>query len=128
MKKLKIFLTALLIATLIIIASNVGFATEANEIVMIPDNGPITQNNTHTTNITENNETNNIYQNNTTNNTANNVVNNNSVNNTNTTSVYNNTNLPKAGSADGIAIIAAIVVFGVSALYAYKKIRDYNLN
>ena len=49
-------------------------------------------------------------------------------NTTNTnTSVYNNTNLPKAGSSDGIVTIVVIAIFGVVALYAYKKIREYNI-
>ena len=51
---------------------------------------------------------------------------NNTVNNTNA-SVYNNTNLPKAGSSDGIVTIVVIAIFGVVALYAYKKIREYNI-
>lgn len=70
-------------------------------------------------------------------NKTNNTVNNSSINNLlnstntntnkNTSSIYNNTNLPKAGSSDGIAIIAVALVFGVSAIYAYRKIRDYNI-
>lgn len=61
------------------------------------------------------------------NNTVNNTVNN---TNTNNASVYtNNTNTPnslnKAGLEDSMPTIVLIVVFGISAIYAYKKINDY---
>lgn len=48
-------------------------------------------------------------------------------NNTNNSSVYNNTNnnLPKTGIEDSIPVAALVVVFGVSAVYAYKKIKEY---
>ena len=50
---------------------------------------------------------------------------------TNTTSVssYNNTTstLPKTGENDIYVVSALILVCGVSAIYAYKKIRDYNM-
>ncbi len=71
---------------------------------------------------------NNATTNNTTNNTnkANNTTNNtNKANNTNNSSVYNNTNLPKTGLASSLPIAALVVVFGISAVYAYKKVSDY---
>lgn len=37
----------------------------------------------------------------------------------------NNTNLPKTGIEDSIPTVVLIVVFGISAIYAYKKISDY---
>ncbi len=40
-------------------------------------------------------------------------------------SIYNNTNLPKTGIGDSLPIAALVVVFGISAVYAYKKIKDY---
>lgn len=44
---------------------------------------------------------------------------------TNTNSSYNNTtNLPQTG-ADDYAIVLVIGVFAISAVYAYKKVRDY---
>lgn len=45
----------------------------------------------------------------------------------NNSSVYNNTNnnLPKTGIEDSIPVAALVVVFGVSAVYAYKKIKEY---
>ena len=63
----------------------------------------------------------------TTNNTTNNTVTNNTVTNTNTNKVNSLTNtLPKTGIEDSPAAI--IMIIGViSAVYAYKKIRDYNV-
>ena len=45
--------------------------------------------------------------------------------NTNNSSIYNNTNLPKTGIEDSIPVAMLIVVFGISAVYAYRKIKDY---
>ena len=50
------------------------------------------------------------------------------VNKTNS-SVYNNTNntsLPKTGIEDSLPTMVLVVIFAVSAVYAYKKIKDYN--
>ena len=60
---------------------------------------------------------------NTPSNTPNNTPNNAKKN----SSVYNNTNnnLPKTGIEDSIPVAALVVVFGVSAVYAYKKIKEY---
>lgn len=72
----------------------------------------------------------NTATNNTDNNTAggNNTVNeanNNVVPNTNNT-VGNNTTLPQTGVEDNtILFVAFATIFAVSAVYAYKKIRDY---
>lgn len=49
----------------------------------------------------------------------------NTANNTNNSSVYNNTNLPKTGVSDSIPVVMLVVVFGISAVYAYKKIKEY---
>lgn len=69
---------------------------------------------------------NNTPSNNTpTNNTpSNNTSKNNTTNNANS-SVYNNSNLPKTGISDSIPVAMLVVVFGISAVYAYKKINDY---
>ena len=57
-----------------------------------------------------------------TNNTNTNRTNN---TNTNNSSIYNNTSLPKTGITDSIPVAVLLVVFGVSSVYAYKKIKDY---
>ena len=46
--------------------------------------------------------------------------------NTNNSSNYNNTNLPHTGIIDSTGtVIFLVIIFIVSALYAYKKINDY---
>ena len=69
-----------------------------------------------------------ITGNNTVSNTANNTTNNTTnatILTTNNTSNYNNTSLPKTGVGDSIPGVALVVVLGISALYAYKKMQDY---
>ena len=47
-------------------------------------------------------------------------------NNSTNTNTYANTNLPYSGLADSsLPIAALIVIFGISAAYAYKKVQDY---
>lgn len=55
---------------------------------------------------------------------SNNTPSNNLVGN-NSSSSYNNTNLPKTGIEDSMPVVVLVVVFGISAVYAYKKINDY---
>ena len=43
----------------------------------------------------------------------------------NNTSSYNNSSLPKTGVEDALPATMLVVVFGISAVYAYKKIQDY---
>ena len=51
--------------------------------------------------------------------------------NTNTSTSYrtnNNTEtLPKTGVTDGYVVALLVTVCAISAIYAYKKIRDYNM-
>lgn len=70
-----------------------------------------------TGNNTSGNNTSNTSKNNTSNNTSNAIANN--------SSVYNNTNLPKTGIGDSIPVAMLVVIFGISAVYAYKKVSDY---
>lgn len=78
-------------------------------------------NNTNTNN-SNTNSTNNTNSN--TNNT--NTNNTNRTNNTNNSSIYNNTNsLPRTGVTDSIPVAVLLTVFAISAVYAYKKIKDY---
>lgn len=58
-------------------------------------------------------------------NADNNNKTNNNTNKTNNSSVYNNTNLPSTGIEDSIPVALLITVFGISAVYAYKKIKEY---
>lgn len=79
----------------------------ANEFNTIPEGNKIANN---TVNNVVNNTTNRL-----TNNTVNTIANNNVKG--------NNTVIPDAGLDQSIVFIIAI--FGISAVYAYKKIRDY---
>lgn len=75
---------------------------------------------------------------NTTENTASNVENTTPKNTTtqnytplNTSTIYNTTNttstLPKTGVTDGYVVAILMVVCAISAIYAYRKIRNYNI-
>ena len=73
---------------------------------------------------------------NTQNDTATNVPNvvmnttNKNVNTNTNTSYRTNTNtetLPKTGVTDGYVVAILVTVCAISAIYAYKKIRDYNM-
>lgn len=75
-------------------------------------------------NTTNNANTNNANTNNTNTNTNTNT-NRDNVNKTNNSSMYTNTNLPKTGIEDSIPVAILVVVFGISAVYAYKKIKEY---
>ena len=81
-----------------------------------------TSRNTNTGNTNTNSNTNNTNTNTNTN------TNKNTNSNTNS-SKYNNTNknndLPKTGIEDSIPVALLVVVFGISAVYAYKKINEY---
>ena len=78
----------------------------------------LTQNNSNTSNTSANN-TNTL-------NTNTNTNSNKNTNNTNTSSsIYNNTNLPNTGISDSIPLAVLTVIFGISAVYAYKKIKEY---
>ncbi len=77
--------------------------------------GTNTQNGTNTSNGTNTLDTNGLRSN------ATPTATTNTVNNT-----YGNTNLPHSGLADSsLPIVALIVIFGISAAYAYKKVQDY---
>ena len=69
--------------------------------------------------------TNSILNNTTTNKSLNSVSNNTTNNTTNNTSNYNNTSLPKTGVADTMPAVILVVVLGISAVYAYKKMQEY---
>lgn len=107
-KELIICIVAIMILMLSIV-TNV-FATSLDDLL------GNTSNQTETIPDRTNNTTNNV-----TNNTTNNVTNNNTTNNI---AKNNTTKIPNAGV--DYSIIFIIAVCGVSTIYAYKKIRDYN--
>lgn len=84
------------------------------------DSGNTNSSNTTNTTNTGNNALDNTNVGNT--NTGNSNIAN---NNTNNSSVYTNTNLPKTGIGDTIPVAMLVVVFGISSVYAYKKVKEY---
>ena len=111
----------------ILVVSLMVMLFSTNVMAAETDNGftdltPRVDNNT--TNGTSNNTANSNSANNTNrNNTSNNT---NRTNNTNNSSIYNTTNtLPKTGVTDSIPVAVLLIVFAISAVYAYKKIKDY---
>lgn len=112
------------IVTLILAITTNVFATTPSLNELLNDVNNV---NSYNTIPGENNTANNIANkvtNNTTNNITNNVVNNTTKNNVaNNNTNKNNTAIPNTGLDQSIVFVIAI--FGVSALYAYKKIRDY---
>lgn len=109
---IKVFSILLISVMVILFTTSVNAADDTgfNDLT-----GTLTNN---TTNNTSNNTTN-TGNNSSTNNTANNNT------NKNNSSIYNNTNLPKTGIEDSIPVAMLVVVFGISAIYAYKKIKEY---
>lgn len=111
----EILISLLTIIVLILAITTNVFATSADDLLNALGNN---QNNNTVTQIPskDNNNTNNNTNNN--NNKLNNVVN-------NKANVSNATEHADAGVDYSIVFI--IAVCGVSAIYAYKKIRDYNV-
>ena len=144
-RKSKILLSFIAIILMFVLCGNLySFATEENTTGNTVTITPITSgnvgnstgnNSTNNTNTADNNTTTNSIiapSNNTANNT--NVASNaNNTNNTaNNTTVYNNTNstsnssgLPYTGTNSKAMLL--IIVFAISAVYAYKKVSDYNV-
>ena len=120
-----ILLSIMLIGATNVFAVDVDEEEDIDTVIMDEDDVNSTPAKEKTTISTpENNTT--VNNTATTNNTA---VNNTATNNT-SASVYNNTvntpnSLSKAGLEDSLPTMVLIVVFGISAIYAYKKIRDY---
>lgn len=96
--------------------TNVLAANNTNDFSDLTNTlGNTNSNNTNTNTNNTNTDTNKTNTNTNTNNT----------NKTNNSSIYNNTNLPKTGIEDSIPVAMLVVVFGISAVYAYKKIKEY---
>lgn len=118
MSKLKNILIIVIISILFLTMVNAANATDDNDFSNIIDEGS-NSNNASNNNINNNNTNNN--------NTSNNTNNNNTANNSIKSSITNTNTLPKAGATQNIAAGVIVVIFGISAVYAYKKIRDYNV-
>lgn len=110
MKNLKSIKVVLLTITLFVLLSLGGqvFASDTIQLVS-PDN------NTTSNNTSGNKTTNNTVAPNSIKTTT---------NKTNSSS-YNNTNLPKTGAEDYTAVYIILGVCAISAIYAYKKVKQY---
>lgn len=113
-----------------ILLISVMVMTFCTSVLAADDDGyrQLSVNNTNSnTNNTNTNNTNTNTNNTNTNNTSRNNTNTNNTNrnNTNNSSIYNNTSLPSTGIENAIPVAILVVVFGISAIYAYKKIKDY---
>ena len=53
------------------------------------------------------------------------LASNNSLSNNSASNSYSNTTLPRTGIESVAPIAVLLVIFGISAIYAYKKIKDY---
>lgn len=109
-------LSILLISVMVILFNGNVFAADNNVIDLTQ-----TLNNSNKTNTNTNSNSNK----NDTNTNTNTNTNKNSNSNTNGSSIYNNTNLPKTGVESSIPVAMLVVIFGVSAVYAYRKISEY---
>ncbi len=112
---IKLFSILAISVMVMMFSTNVLAANNTNGFTELTVSNGNTENSSSNTNINKNNANTNINNTN---------VNTNKTNNTNS-SVYNNTNLPKTGIEDSIPVAMLVVVFGISAVYAYKKIKDY---
>ena len=114
-------LSILLISGMVILFSSNVFAADNsgfNDLTSTLSSG---NSNSNSNNTNVNNSNRNVNNANT--NANKNSNSNNS--NTNSSSIYNNTNLPKTGVESSIPVAMLVVIFGVSAVYAYKKISEY---
>ena len=111
----------LLVSLMVILFSTNVFAAENNDTSFQDLTG--TLGNSTENNTSKNTNANNANKNG--NNTNTNNENENKNNNTNNSSIYNNTDLPKTGVESSIPVVVLVAIFGISAVYAYKKIDDY---
>lgn len=122
---LKVFSILVVSLMLILFTTSVNAADTNTNTGFTDISDTLNGNNTTGNNTASNNTVGNNASNNSNTNISNSLATNNSANNSANSSVYNNTSLPKTGIGDTLPIAALVVVFGISAVYAYKKIKDY---
>ncbi len=111
----KILSVILIVSLLFVVLQTSVFATDDDLFQQIQD----LVGDTNTTSTPDANTTN-------TTNTVNNITDITNTNNT-TNNISTNETLPKTGITEDYAIIAFAVICGVSAIYAYKKVKKYNI-
>lgn len=125
MKKTIFVKSLLVILVSIVVAFSAGsvYAAEGyNNSDLLSSNSGSTSGNSNSNSNNSNSNSNNSNSNSNRNNAN---TNNSNALRTNNTNTYNNTNLPKTGIQDSLPMVLLVVVFGISAVYAYKKIKDY---
>ena len=128
MKILVIGLILMLILSIGTFTGSVYAATSDDDGEDLTDEYLLEEDEEENTNKNSNKNTNNANRNtnNANRNTNNANRNSNNSNKTNNTNLYGNQNdLPDTGIEDSMPTVLLIVVFGISAVYAYKKISDY---
>ena len=123
MKKVSLIKGFLVILLSVVLIGTTGvFAADELDFDLDDNTSSNTSNTSNSSNTANNTNTN---KNNT--NTNSNKSNTNNANANKNSSTYNNTNtnLPKTGIEDSIPTAVLIVIFAISAVYAYKKISDY---
>ena len=110
----------LLVSLMVILFSTNVFAANNDDFKELDGNVALLTNN-----ATENKSGKNTNANKNENNANANTNNANKNNNTNNSRIYNNTDLPKTGVESSIPVVVLVAIFGISAVYAYKKIDDY---
>jgi len=123
MKKVSLIKGFLVILLSVVLIGTTGvFAADELDFDLDDNTSSNTSNTSNSSNTANNTNTNSNKSNTNTNNT-----NTNNANANKNSSTYNNTNtnLPKTGIEDSIPTAVLIVIFAISAVYAYKKISDY---
>lgn len=126
-KLIRIFLVIVVSLALVLFTTQT-FATEVIDITNSVDQNATNTNSANTNSGNTANTNTNTNSSANTNSNSNASRNTNALANTNTnarSSSYNNTNLPSTGIAETGSIICIVFALVVSAVYAFKKIRDY---
>jgi len=118
-------ISIVLISVMVIAFSSSVFAADNTGFNDLTSTLSGSNSNSNNTNTNSNNANTNTNTNSNTNRNTNTKSNTNSNSNKNNSSIYNNTNLPKTGVESSIPVAVLVVIFGVSAVYAYRKIREY---
>ena len=101
------------------------FTTTVNAAENVDLYNDLSLSNTNSSNTNTNTANTNTNTNSNSNTNRNTNTNSNRNTNTNNSSIYNNTSLPNTGIGDVVPVAALIIVFGISAVYAYRKIKEY---
>lgn len=110
-KTLKVILV-IVVSFLMLFNARQVFAADNSFKDLTLDNNNVTENKSTTTSGNGNS-------------TTGNKANESNVLKTNNTSNYNNSTLPKTGISETTSAVIFVVVLGISAVYAYKKVQYY---